>query len=81
MIVVNLVYPAFRWGDPPKGHAVGRARLTPKQIIVESGRVTSGRVLLGGLPLRFRRDNFRPIPYRDRGWRIKPEVEGGGDAG
>ena len=72
---VKLVYPGFKLRDPAKGRAVGKARITKAQIIVEEGEVTEGTVRLR-LPLRFRRDDLLPIPWLSslQGWRLDAEL-------
>jgi hypothetical protein len=59
---------------PPKSKATCEARLTASQVVVESGTVTEGTNVLGGLPYRFHRiRGGRPIPMVRHGWRLSDE--------
>jgi hypothetical protein len=74
-ITVELIFPAVRHGSPDKARAICQARLTPTQVVVESGEVveqnSSTPVKLGDLPYRFNRRTGRRIPYiRGSTWRL-----------
>ena len=65
MIVVTELYDVklrFSSGGKIKSRASCKARLTKTQVVVVSGKVTSGNNTLGGLPYRFDRDRGSRIP-------------------